>query len=102
MDSHPLSIKHVWNSFKDILEPDKDFLARTPIANILHCHHDHSKTDSPQTWSDFKPISLCNVINKIMTKLLYNKMAHLLPTLISPSQSGFVPGRLIGDNILMA
>ncbi|KAK4386358.1 hypothetical protein Sango_2506400 [Sesamum angolense] len=60
------------------------------------------KTDSPQTWSDFKPISLCNVTNKILSKLLYNKMSALLPSMISPSQSGFVPGRLIGDNILLA
>ncbi|KAL0416545.1 UNVERIFIED_CONTAM: hypothetical protein Slati_3486400 [Sesamum latifolium] len=59
------------------------------------------KIDSPQTWSDFRPIFLYNVTNKIMTKLSYNKLAPVLPTLISPSQSGFVPGRLIGDNILM-
>ncbi|KAL0405921.1 UNVERIFIED_CONTAM: hypothetical protein Slati_3906000 [Sesamum latifolium] len=60
------------------------------------------KADSPQTWNDFRPIFLCNVTNKILSKLLYNKLAQTLPNLISPSQSGFVPGRLIGDNILMA
>ncbi|KAL0349606.1 UNVERIFIED_CONTAM: hypothetical protein Sradi_4109800 [Sesamum radiatum] len=36
-----------------------------------------------------------------MTKLLYNKLEPLLPKLISPSQSGFVPGRLIVNNIFM-
>ncbi|KAL2226306.1 UNVERIFIED_CONTAM: hypothetical protein Sindi_1989300 [Sesamum indicum] len=60
------------------------------------------KVDSPQTWNDFRPISLCNVTNKIMSKLIYNKLYHTLPDLITPSQSDFVPGRLIGDNILMA
>ncbi|KAK4394383.1 hypothetical protein Sango_1909100 [Sesamum angolense] len=36
-----------------------------------------------------------------MTKLLYNKLEPLLPKLISPSQSGFVHGRLIVNNIFM-
>ncbi|KAL2226740.1 UNVERIFIED_CONTAM: hypothetical protein Sindi_2032700 [Sesamum indicum] len=60
------------------------------------------KVESPQTWNDFRPISLCNVTNKILSKLIYNKLHNTLSDLISPSQSGFVPGRLIGDNILMA
>ncbi|KAL0448791.1 UNVERIFIED_CONTAM: hypothetical protein Slati_1435500 [Sesamum latifolium] len=60
------------------------------------------KVDSPQTWNDFRPISLCNVTNKILSKLLYRRISQALPELISPSQSGFVPGRLISDNILLA
>ncbi|KAL0440261.1 UNVERIFIED_CONTAM: hypothetical protein Slati_2509100 [Sesamum latifolium] len=61
-----------------------------------------SKVASLQTWNDFRPISLCNVTNKILSELLYNKLSRTLPDLISPSQNGFVLGRLIGDNILMA
>ncbi|KAL2226750.1 UNVERIFIED_CONTAM: hypothetical protein Sindi_2033700 [Sesamum indicum] len=60
------------------------------------------KNDSPQSWSEFKPISLCNVTNKILSKLFYTKISQALLDLISPSQSGFVPGRLIADNILLA
>ncbi|KAK4383931.1 hypothetical protein Sango_3106900 [Sesamum angolense] len=37
-----------------------------------------------------------------MSKLLYKKLSHSLPNLISPAQSGFVTGRLISDNILIA
>ncbi|KAL0402302.1 UNVERIFIED_CONTAM: hypothetical protein Slati_4260100 [Sesamum latifolium] len=53
------------------------------------------KNDSPQSWSNLRPISLCNVTNKILSKFLYNKFAHALPDLISPSESGFVPVSLL-------
>ncbi|KAL0285322.1 UNVERIFIED_CONTAM: hypothetical protein Sradi_7176000 [Sesamum radiatum] len=60
------------------------------------------KTETPSTWKDFRPISLCNVTGKILSKLINTQMAPLLPKIISPAQSGFVQGRLISDNILLA
>ncbi|KAL0285131.1 UNVERIFIED_CONTAM: hypothetical protein Scaly_2827200 [Sesamum calycinum] len=59
------------------------------------------KNDSPQSWSEFRPISLFNDTNKILSKLLDTKISQALPDLISPFKSGFVPGRLIADNILL-
>ncbi|KAI3473565.1 hypothetical protein Pfo_031528 [Paulownia fortunei] len=61
-----------------------------------------SKTENPKTWGDFRPISLCNVNNKIFTKIISNRLVNILPEIISPAQSGFVKGRLISDNILLA
>ncbi|KAL0283420.1 UNVERIFIED_CONTAM: hypothetical protein Sradi_7230400 [Sesamum radiatum] len=60
------------------------------------------KSESPMTWKDFRPISLCNVTGKILSKLLNTQIATILPKIISPSQSGFVQGRMIADNILLA
>ncbi|KAL0311141.1 UNVERIFIED_CONTAM: hypothetical protein Sangu_2408800 [Sesamum angustifolium] len=88
----------------DLIDATRDFFGGTPIRRSFTTTTITliPKTDSPQTWSDFKPISLCNVTNKILSKHMYNKISALLPSMISPSQSSFVPGRLIGDNILLA
>ncbi|KAL0286161.1 UNVERIFIED_CONTAM: hypothetical protein Sradi_7155500 [Sesamum radiatum] len=60
------------------------------------------KVANPTTVTEFRPISCCNVLYKIITKILVQRMRTVLDLLISPSQNAFVPGRSIGDNILLA
>ena len=58
------------------------------------------KGEGTDTIGKFRPISLCNVIYKIVSKVIENRLKPLLPGLISPEQSGFVEGRQILDGII--
>jgi hypothetical protein len=60
------------------------------------------KIDQPETLKDFRPISLCTVIYKIIAKCMVNRLRPILGDIVSINQSAFVPGRLITDNALVA
>ena len=60
-----------------------------------------SKINKPRKVSEFRPISLCNVIYKIITKSIANRLKQHLHKVISPTQSVFIPDRLITDNIII-
>jgi hypothetical protein len=60
------------------------------------------KKDEPEVLRDFRPISLCNIIYKVVYKCLVNRLRPMLQDIIAWTQSAFILGRLIMDNALIA
>ncbi|XP_075499822.1 uncharacterized protein LOC142538375 [Primulina tabacum] len=97
--------QHCWEIVhQDVFDDVLDFFQGSPLPQGFTATTITliPKVVGAHAWSDFRPISLCNVTNKIISKLLYSRMRVVVERLISPNQSGFVPGRMISDNILLA
>ena len=60
------------------------------------------KIKNPRKVSDFRLISLCNVFYKLIAKVVANRLKNFLANAVPDSQSAFLSGRLISDNILVA
>lgn len=58
------------------------------------------KRDNPNFVDHFRPISLCNVLYKFITKILSNCLNPLLDRIVSPFQSAFIPGRTMIDIVI--
>ncbi|XP_062089424.1 uncharacterized protein LOC133795956 [Humulus lupulus] len=59
------------------------------------------KVVCPEHVSDFQPISCCNTLYKVISKLLYSRLREVLHSLVAETQSGFIKGRSIGQNVLI-
>ncbi|KAL6179181.1 hypothetical protein ACLB2K_050697 [Fragaria x ananassa] len=100
-----LFFQHYWDTIgEDVTVAVQNFLQSGQLLREINFTHICliPKVPNPEHMSDLRPIALCNVIYKICSKVLANRLKLLLPEVISPYQSAFVPGRLITDNILVA
>lgn len=95
--------KLCWNIIKvDLQKMIKGFIRKAKIGGGTNSTYLAliPKDSNPETFTRFKPISLCNGSYKILAKLLANRIKPLLKRLISSAQGGFVEGRHILDNVI--
>lgn len=60
-----------------------------------------SKVDVPESFAQFRLISLCHISYKAITKVLFNTMQMVLSYLVSTSHSSFIPRRQLHDNVVI-
>ncbi|WVZ79973.1 hypothetical protein U9M48_027494 [Paspalum notatum var. saurae] len=70
-------------------------LLNSALITLIPKHADASAV------KDYRPISLIHSFAKLVTKILANRLAPLLPELVSNNQSAFVRGRNIHDNFML-
>lgn len=60
------------------------------------------KKKNPTSLLELRLIALCNVVMKVITKVIANRLKRMLDSVISDTQSTFLPGRLIIDNVMLS
>ena len=97
--------KHCWNTVGPlVLNAIKEFFntgellkeSNSTIISLI------PKIPNPSAMNEFRPISCCNTVYKCISKLISNRLQAILPDLIGESQSAFIKGRKISDNVLLA
>jgi hypothetical protein len=61
-----------------------------------------TKEKEVNTIEKFRPIELCNIIYKIVSKFIANRLKILLKNITSKEQGGFIEGRQILDGIIVS
>ena len=101
----PIFFKHYWN----IVRPKVVNCVLSSLnSGRMPCRLNETyiclipKVRPPQKITKFRLISMCNVVYKLISKTLANRLKRVLAIVIDKSQSAFGPSRLITNNMLVA
>lgn len=101
----PLFYQHLWSLFGECINKAiLDFLNFGVVP--LKFNETHviliPKIKNPTKITQYRPINLSNVISRLASKVIANRLKLFLPKIISEHQNAFMFERLITDNILVA
>lgn len=97
--------KKTWPITKDeICAAVNEFFTTGKLYKALNCTTLTliPKVDKPVTVKDFRPIACCTLLYKTISEVLAARLQKVIANNISENQAGFIPGRRIADNIILA
>lgn len=101
---HVVFYQKMWNIIgKSVFKMTKDFFDTSKLTEGMNDTIITliPKTENPERLVNFRPISLCNVSYKIITKTMTNRLKEVMKEVVGPNQSSFVLCRQISDNIII-
>lgn len=93
---HAIFYQRFWDvAGDDFINVCLDFLNNNvPMGNINHTHIALSlKYKNPRNLNNFRLVNLCNVIYKVISKAITNRLKTFMDDVISLNQSAFIPSR---------
>ncbi|XP_021749426.1 uncharacterized protein LOC110715167 [Chenopodium quinoa] len=97
--------KRAWHIVKyDIYASVNDFFTKATLPKQWNCTTITLVPKIPNVShvKDFRPIVCCTVVYKLISKVITARLAAIIGEVIDDSQADFIPGKHIGDNILLA
>ena len=89
----PQMVSFVKKVFEERIMPDH---VNSTLISLI------PKVEFPEMVSQFRPISLCNVSYKVVTKIIVERIRPMIPELVKQNQCSFIPSRQTVDNIIIA
>nr|KYP51246.1 Putative ribonuclease H protein At1g65750 family [Cajanus cajan] len=93
----PIVGDELWRTVKDAFRLGYSDISLLETQMVLI-----PKVDHPVSLKEFRPISLCNVAWKVISKVLVARLRPFLPDVIGPFQGSFIPGRGTRDHNIIA
>lgn len=95
--------RSAWSTIKgDLIKIVHDFFKKGKMLKQVNCTLISliPKVNAPYA-REYRPIACCNVVYKVITKIMANRMQSLLGDIISFNQGAFIKNRSIMDNVLI-
>lgn len=101
---HPYFFQKYWPAVRNkVIRFCKDILCAKSIPEELNktlvCLIPKSK--HPSTVTQFRPISLCNTLYKLITKLIFTRLKPIVNKIIGPTQTSFQQGKMASHNAII-
>lgn len=87
----------------DVIDAVQDFFVQNNLYKPVNCVIVTliPKTSEAKTMKEMRPIVCCTTVHKIISKVMTNRLNTMINYIVDDSQTTFLPGKTIHDNINM-